>query len=255
MLNDHMEANGTRPESIQDILRQFTGKIWLSNFDITTGFNQNVYNRVPFGLKDSGIHEGSECYDHPEMREFCVIYIDDIIVASATFEEYMWHIKQLLAVLQRYGVTLRPDKAKLCANRVEKCKLEEINENETALSRARIKTVLGADFCQFFADVESSIRAVEEGQKVELGKRGGKVFEKVKIAFHGSICLAHPDFTTSFQLSQTQVHKALGDVCNTKEFDMEIAYCQCKHNKFDDCLSRNPSREDDDEENVAHENS
>ena len=46
--------------------------------------------------------------DH--LRDSCSVYIDDILIFSATWEEHVQHIEEVLEALVGAGLTANPDK-------------------------------------------------------------------------------------------------------------------------------------------------
>ena len=53
------------------------------------------------------------------MRKICMVYIDDILVFSRTFEDHLSHLKQVMDRLDRAGLRLKPKKCKFIRERVE----------------------------------------------------------------------------------------------------------------------------------------
>ena len=49
----------------------------------------------------------------------CEIYIDDIIIYGSTWEEFRNNLHRVLERLQRFNVTLNPNKAKIGVTSVE----------------------------------------------------------------------------------------------------------------------------------------
>jgi hypothetical protein len=45
-----------------------------------------------------------------EFADFCRCYIDDIAIASATFDEYLSHLEQVFSRLQPVNLSLGPEK-------------------------------------------------------------------------------------------------------------------------------------------------
>ncbi|CAF4768798.1 unnamed protein product, partial [Rotaria sp. Silwood2] len=41
-------------------------------------------------------------------RQFSLVYIDDIVVFSRSFEEHLNHLQQLLCILSKYNFQLNP---------------------------------------------------------------------------------------------------------------------------------------------------
>jgi hypothetical protein len=49
----------------------------------------------------------------PYLWVFALVYIDDIVVYSATFDEHVDHIDKVLAAVEKSGITLSPPKCHL----------------------------------------------------------------------------------------------------------------------------------------------
>ncbi|CAF1412956.1 unnamed protein product [Adineta steineri] len=52
-------------------------------------------------------------------RQFSLVYIDDIVVFSRSFEEHLDHIRQLLSILSKYNFQLNPPKCKLFHQKID----------------------------------------------------------------------------------------------------------------------------------------
>ena len=51
--------------------------------------------------------------------KFCAVYFDDIVVFSKTFEDHMYHIKEVLKRVQAAGLTINPKEVQLCRQKFE----------------------------------------------------------------------------------------------------------------------------------------
>jgi hypothetical protein len=74
----------------------------------STPFGQYQYCRLPFGLKTSPL-KFSFVMDKAlsDLHQFCGMYIDDIIIASETWEKHIDHLQTVMARLQRAKLTVR----------------------------------------------------------------------------------------------------------------------------------------------------
>jgi reverse transcriptase-like protein/integrase-like protein len=117
-----------------DILQALSGSQWLSTFDALSGFTQleiaqedrhltafrthrglHQFKRLPFGLRN-----GPSVFQRV-MNEilsrflwiFVLVYIDDIVVYSLTFEDHLKHIDWVLRAIEEAGITLSPSKCYL----------------------------------------------------------------------------------------------------------------------------------------------
>ena len=117
---------------IDDLLNQLKGEKYFSKIDLKSGYHQvliepfDVWKSsfkskevlfkwlvMPFGLKNSleTFMRMMEDILQPFTNSFLVVYLDDILIFSQTWEEHLHHIRQVLQTLRQH---------KLCAN-LEKC--------------------------------------------------------------------------------------------------------------------------------------
>lgn len=46
-------------------------------------------------------------------EDFAATYLDDIVIYSATWEEHLQHLQQVLSLVKKAGLTIHPDKCAL----------------------------------------------------------------------------------------------------------------------------------------------
>ena len=115
-----------------DILRALSGSQWLSTFDALSGFQQIEiteehrhitafrmhkyrlleFTRLPFGLRN-----GPAVFQRAMNRVlakflwlFVLVYIDDIVVYSRTFDQHAQHLDSVLGAIANANITLSPPK-------------------------------------------------------------------------------------------------------------------------------------------------
>lgn len=115
----------------EDILQALTGTQWLSTLDALSGFTQipiavkdkektgfrthrglHHFNRMPFGLTNgpSTFQRIMQTVLAPFLWVFALVYIDDIVVYSYSFEEHLEHLKKVFKAFQQANLTLSPQK-------------------------------------------------------------------------------------------------------------------------------------------------
>jgi hypothetical protein len=118
----------------EGILQALTGSQWLSTFDALSGFTQlemaddskeltgfrshrglYQFKRMPFGYRNgpSVFQRVMQGILSAFLWIFALVYIDDIVVFSKTFEEHLVHLDKVLKAVIKSGITLSPPKCHL----------------------------------------------------------------------------------------------------------------------------------------------
>lgn len=126
-LNDKIQSDNECPPLMEELLQEFEGVKFLSTTDMNSGYWQipldeeskqytaflfeghlYEFNRIPFGLKTagSGFIRALSIALGQELEEFVSCYVDDILIASGTFEEHLEHLERLFMKLEMSGFTL-----------------------------------------------------------------------------------------------------------------------------------------------------
>jgi hypothetical protein len=111
----------------EDILQALEGSQWLSTLDALAGFTQLEvepkdqeklafqthrglwqFVRMPFGYKNgpSIFQRVMQNVLAPFLWIFALVYIDDIVIFSLTFEDHISHLDQVFKAIEKSGVTL-----------------------------------------------------------------------------------------------------------------------------------------------------
>ena len=124
---------------IEELLQKHEGATYFSTTDLTKGYWQIKLNpesrkytaflyknelyefaRVPFGLKTAGpgfIRALSRVLH--KLSSFATAYIDDILIASKTFEKHFQHLNILFEMLMKSGFKLSIEKSEFFKKNVQ----------------------------------------------------------------------------------------------------------------------------------------
>ena len=118
----------------EDILQALTGAQWLSSLDALAGFTQLTmtpaaseklafrthrglyqFRRMPFGYWNgpSVFQRIMQGILAPFLWIFALVYINDIVIFSTSFEDHIQHLDQVLKAISGANITLSPSKCHL----------------------------------------------------------------------------------------------------------------------------------------------
>lgn len=130
-LNEQVVADEFPLPKQEDILQAITGSCWLSTLDALSGFTQlemsddskeytgfrshrGLYHfkRLPFGYRNgpSVFQRIMQDILSPFLWIFALVYIDDIVIYSKTFDDHLKHLSRVLGAIGDSGITLSPKK-------------------------------------------------------------------------------------------------------------------------------------------------
>ena len=188
----------------------------------TTAEGTFVYNRLPMGLLDAPTFF---CYVmHTILGDLVgkgvLIYIDDVILYSETFDE---HLRLLALVLHRFrdwGMTVAAIKCDFFrryiqflghivdehGQRVDPEKVSAIQDFPAPLNRTQLRSILGAVnfYHRFLQDMANVAATLFDLLSIKVSYKWNEehqaAFEAVKKALTTTPVLAAPDFTLPFRL-------------------------------------------------------
>jgi len=130
-INENLKVETMPLPNVKDCIEKLAKMKYFTALDITSAFHQlelynktkklmafcalgkrYITNRMPFGA-----HPCPAKFQETMMRVFkdvpsetCTVYLDDILVHSATFEDHLRHLEDVFIQIRRHGLKLSPSK-------------------------------------------------------------------------------------------------------------------------------------------------
>lgn len=250
----------------EDLFDRLSGARWFSTLDLKSGYWQiemdsrhkcltgftvgplgfYEFNRMPFGLSNAGstFQRMIERCMGNDYLEMCLLYLDDIIIYSRSFEEHLVHVRNILERLRDFGLKVNPGKcsffcteAKFLGHIVSAEGLHVDPEKVSAVvdwkvpgNRKELRSFLGfagyyRRFIQDFSSISAPLHALLKGESTKKkGKRLVDVpeycwtavhqssFEKLKDVITSVPVLAFADFSKPFELHVDASLNGLGAI-------------------------------------------
>ena len=139
-VNDITKTDAHPLPRIDDLLKQFRTARYFSSMDLASGYWQvemdekdkektaftchlglYEFNVMPFGLKNAPA-TFQRLMNHvlrEYLYELAVVYIDDILIYSKTFEEHMEYVEKIFRKLKEEGLMIKLKKCKFCEPNIE----------------------------------------------------------------------------------------------------------------------------------------
>jgi transposase InsO family protein len=281
-LNSRTPADAYPLPRIEETLEAMRGSRWFSSLDLKSGFWQvpvaeedrhktaftvgNLgfweWNRMPMGLRNSGAtfqRLMEQCLEGLQPNK-CLVYLDDVVVHSQTFEEHLDRLSEVFERLQAYGLKLKPSKCHLFKQRlaylghvVSAEGVETDPEKIAALANwkvpsnpSELQTFLGfvgyyRRYVEGFSKIVKPLYVLLQGH---VQKKRSKVkkaawqwttecqeaFDSVREKLMSPPILAYPDYGLPFTLHTDASTEGLGAALYQKQGDRErpIAYASRK---------------------------
>ena len=234
-----------------DILASLSGAQVLSSLDTLSGFTQLElaeedikktafrthrglfqFKRLPFGLCNgpSIFQRVMQSILAPYLWIFCLVYIDDIVIYSKSYEEHLDHLDKVLEAIENAGITLSPKKCHLfygsillLGHKVSRPglsthaeKVNAIMELDRPRKLSQLQTFLGmvvyfSAFIPYYTLICVPLfRLLRKGCKWHWGVEQEHAFQAAKTALRASPVLGHPMEGLPYQLYTDASDEALG---------------------------------------------
>jgi hypothetical protein len=241
-LNKAMVADQHPIPKQTDILQALSGAQYLSVFNVLSGFTQMEFDEesrpimaihthrglhhfkcMPFGWQN-GLPE-FQCTMQdilsPYLWIFTLVYIDDIVVYSRTFDNHLKHMDSVLKAIATSGLMLLPPKCHLgyrsivvLGNKVSKLglsthhkKLKAIWELDTPKDHKKLETFLGMavyfnTYILYFLWMATPLFKCLQKKETsfEWTEEQQKAFELIKLALVSTPVCGHPEANQTYRL-------------------------------------------------------
>ena len=203
----------------------------------TTSMGRWQYVTLPMGITNAAptFQRSMEIMFTGILWKYVIVYIDDIIIYSNTFEEHIEHLKDVLARLKKANIVLKPSKCSVAQQEIEylghivgKGLLKPMISNTTKVKEAKIPQTLTEvrSFCNLagfyrkfipnFAKVAKPLTDLMglpgKKKRVELSEDAIKAFNILKEAICAEPVLNLPDISKPFGLRTDASDYAIGGV-------------------------------------------
>ncbi|GFT84096.1 retrovirus-related Pol polyprotein from transposon 297 [Trichonephila clavipes] len=175
---------------------------------------------MPFGFSGTApnFQKAIDIILKPVIRRFVMVYIDDVIITSPSFNEHIDHLNQVFTLLPDAGLTLNKEKCHFARDKLkylgliiskegietENSKIKAIEEMKPPQNNKEVSKFLGMagwyqKFIPHFADIcEPLYRLKKKEAKFNWSTEAQDSFDKIKRALTEAPVLQLPKFTEQF---------------------------------------------------------
>jgi len=232
---------------------------------IITPFGLFEFLRMPFGLRNAGQTFQRMMDEVMNGLEYTFCYLDDILVASATPEEHVEHLTEVLARLERHGLVLNGEKCVLGVAEVEylghsvsasgikplPARVQAIRDFPRPQSTPQLQSFLGmANFYRRFVPAAAAVLKPltdqlcgEKKATLVWTAQMDEAFLAVKKKLEEAVELAHPDPHAPLVLAVDASNTHVGGVLQQRDrrgalrplgfFSVKLDTAQRKYSAFD----------------------
>ena len=182
-INRHTELDRYGSHRADDLFKRVVGAKFMTALDLRSGFHQIpmhpdsiaktafwyvsgenqvpqlvAYKFMPFGLKNASA-KFQRVMDAEIQRggcsEFAFAYIDDLLIASDSWEEHIDHVRRVLKCLSGVNLRIHPDKSVFGTNIIEYLGHNVVGQHGIAMNEAKIEAIQALPVPKCVADLRS----------------------------------------------------------------------------------------------------
>ncbi len=282
-LNACSRLDSYRLARIDDSIDHLYGSRWFSTLDLQSGYWQVAMDpedkiktafscsqghfhflKMPFGLASAPatFQRLMEKVLSKLQYKTCLVYLDDVIVYSSTFEQQLIRLQEVLTRIKDAGLKLNPNKCHFFKKSVSYLghvvseegvatdpeKIRAVKEWPTPKNVSELRSFLGLcsyyrKYIQSFSQIAKPLHVLTEKNRFfQWTDEAEKAFQKLKSMLISSPILAYPDENAPFILDTDASNCHLGAVISQIQDEKErvIAYYSRTLNKAERnyCITR-----------------
>ncbi|CAC5388685.1 unnamed protein product [Mytilus coruscus] len=223
-MEDVLDSLGRSQAQIFTTLSLLSG-YWQCQLDPATAYKSafvtpsGVYQwkRLPFGLSaaPSSFQHLLTQVLHRLNYQIALVYVDDILVFSRTFEEHLKHLQLVFDRLKTANLTLKPSKCQFARKeviylghkvskkgiKVDKSKIETVESFPVLKTEKQVRSFLG--LCNYYRKFVEGTIPFEWTEDCQVA------FDKLKKSLISSPILAYPDMSKDFILTTDAIGTAI----------------------------------------------
>lgn len=218
-----------------------------------TAFTVSGRGLFQFKVLPFGLHSAPATFQRlldtiigPEMEPYAFAYLDDIIVLGKTFEEHLYHLREVFRRLRKANLRINPEKCHFCQKSIKYLghvvsngsiqtdpdKVDAIRSIPPPSNVKGLRRFLGVAswyrrFIPSFSELVAPLtRLLRKNQPWNWTEEQGTAFETVKERLTEAPVLACPDFSKPFVLQTDASDYGIGAALTqtTTDGDKVIAY-------------------------------
>lgn len=259
-LNEATIGDEYRPPRIDDIVHRMRGAKFFSSLDLVSGFYQipireedmcktafctpfglYEFSRMPFGLRNAPATFQRVMDNVLADCENTFVYIDDIVVFSATVQSHLAHIRKVLESLGKHGMTLKLSKCSWLCQEIHFCghtlspngvipledNIRKILERAVPNSRKSVRSFLGMSgfyrkFIRNYAELaEPLTRLTRENVDFQWGKEQVTSYDALVHSLCSRPLLGYPDWSKRFTIEVDASNVGIGAVVHQDGIPIE----------------------------------
>lgn len=240
-LNNFIDYSKDSPEKTTDLFQRMAGKKYFTVVDLASSFHQvkvaeeqrkylafiwkgqvYAFNVVPFGTNDSLsalVKALNQVFD-VTYDPFLIMYVDDLLIASETWEEHLTHINKVMKALINANMRLKLTKCQFVKPEInflgfifgkdgmkpDPGKIEKIKRYPVPKNQKEVRGMIGYFqwYSRFYVKFAELIRPflylTSKNQKFEWNAELQEAFERLKNTMIDEVVLSHPMMNKDFYL-------------------------------------------------------